>query len=163
MTTLRRAFHTLKGSGRMVGLMDLGEVAWEIEQVMNRWLEQQRPASRSLLELITRASAAFAGWVEKLRTASLQGEIDAQEIVEFARKLKSGEITEPPLEAPAPQAAEPEELTIGAVRLGRAMFEIYLQEAQGHVAALQTRSRRFTARRDLHDHHAHAVPRVLLS
>src|SRR4030095_6929930 len=45
LTTMRRGFHTLKGSGRMVGLMDLGEVAWEIEQVMNRWLEQQRPAS----------------------------------------------------------------------------------------------------------------------
>src|SRR5262249_36179839 len=27
LTTMRRGFHTLKGSGRMVGLMDLGEAA----------------------------------------------------------------------------------------------------------------------------------------
>jgi chemosensory pili system protein ChpA (sensor histidine kinase/response regulator) len=45
LTTIRRAFHTLKGSGRMVGLMDLGEVAWELEQLMNGWLEEKRPAS----------------------------------------------------------------------------------------------------------------------
>src|SRR5204862_7444813 len=42
LTTIRRGFHTLKGSGRMVGLTDLGEVAWELEQVMNRWLERQQ-------------------------------------------------------------------------------------------------------------------------
>ena len=32
LTTVRRAFHTLKGSGRMVGLMDLGEAAWRVER-----------------------------------------------------------------------------------------------------------------------------------
>ena len=42
LTTVRRAFHTLKGSGRMVGLGDLGEAAWEVEQVLNLWLEQKR-------------------------------------------------------------------------------------------------------------------------
>ena len=45
---IRRGFHTLKGSGRMVGLNELGEVAWEVEQVMNRWLEDQRPAIRRI-------------------------------------------------------------------------------------------------------------------
>ena len=35
LTTLRRSFHTLKGSGRMVGLMAFGEGAWSIEQVLN--------------------------------------------------------------------------------------------------------------------------------
>jgi chemosensory pili system protein ChpA (sensor histidine kinase/response regulator) len=131
LTTIRRGFHTLKGSGRMVGLMDLGEVAWEIEQVMNRWLEQQRPATPTLLELIEMATAAFSEWVTQLRSGSLKGEIDAAAIVELARKLKSGEITTPPAEPPA------EEVVVGDVRLGRSMFDIYLQEAQGHVASLQ--------------------------
>ncbi|HEX6691809.1 MAG TPA: Hpt domain-containing protein, partial [Burkholderiales bacterium] len=60
LTTIRRGFHTLKGSGRMVGLMDLGEVAWEIERLMNGWLEQKRPANAGLLDLISAATAAFA-------------------------------------------------------------------------------------------------------
>ncbi|HEY4998588.1 MAG TPA: Hpt domain-containing protein, partial [Usitatibacter sp.] len=54
LTTIRRGFHTLKGSGRMVGLMDLGEVAWEVEQVMNRWMQMKWPASAELLDLIAR-------------------------------------------------------------------------------------------------------------
>ena len=36
LTTVRRGFHTLKGSGRMVGLTDLGELAYEVEKVHNR-------------------------------------------------------------------------------------------------------------------------------
>ena len=104
LTTIRRGFHTLKGSGRMVGLMDLGEVAWEIEQVMNRWLEQQRPASPALLQLVETASASFAGWVAELRGGGLHGEIDGAAIVERARLLRS----EGPQAAPAPAAvAEP--------------------------------------------------------
>ena len=38
LRTIRRGFHTLKGSGRMVGLTRLGEVAWAVEQVMNKAL-----------------------------------------------------------------------------------------------------------------------------
>jgi chemosensory pili system protein ChpA (sensor histidine kinase/response regulator) len=143
LTIIRRGFHTLKGSGRMVGLMDLGEVAWEIEQVMNRWLEQQRPATPALLDLITQATAAFAVWVERLQAGSLRGEIDAKEIVDSARRLKSGEITEAPPGDAAATPSEPDEVVIGAVRLGRSMFEIFVNEAQAHAATLQEECRRW--------------------
>ena len=33
LITVRRSFHTLKGSGRMVGARDLGEFAWSIENL----------------------------------------------------------------------------------------------------------------------------------
>jgi chemosensory pili system protein ChpA (sensor histidine kinase/response regulator) len=89
LTTIRRSFHTLKGSGRMVGLMDLGEVAWEIEQVMNTWLEQQHPATPALLALVAMASTAFADWVKQLRAGGLRGEIDGASVVARARELKS--------------------------------------------------------------------------
>ena len=45
VAAIRRGFHTLKGSGRMVGLMDLGEAAWHVERVLNQWLEREQPAS----------------------------------------------------------------------------------------------------------------------
>ncbi|HTF98949.1 MAG TPA: Hpt domain-containing protein, partial [Cellvibrio sp.] len=35
----RRAFHTLKGSGRMVGANDIGELAWSIENMLNRVID----------------------------------------------------------------------------------------------------------------------------
>jgi chemosensory pili system protein ChpA (sensor histidine kinase/response regulator) len=89
----------------MVGLMDLGEVAWEIEQVMNKWLEQQRPATPALLALVETASAVFAGWLAQLRDGGLPGEIDGAQIVSRARELKS-EAPQEDLAAAAPAAPE---------------------------------------------------------
>jgi chemosensory pili system protein ChpA (sensor histidine kinase/response regulator) len=66
LTTLRRSFHTLKGSGRMVGLRDLGEAAYEVEQLMNRWLGGERDGTPALFDLIDRSHALFADWVEQL-------------------------------------------------------------------------------------------------
>ncbi|EQD44438.1 CheA signal transduction histidine kinase, partial [mine drainage metagenome] len=36
---VRRSFHTLKGSGRMVGARELGELAWSVESLLNRLLD----------------------------------------------------------------------------------------------------------------------------
>ena len=36
---IRRAFHTLKGSGRMVGANVLGELAWSVENMLNRVMD----------------------------------------------------------------------------------------------------------------------------
>ncbi|MFT4268496.1 MAG: Hpt domain-containing protein, partial [Xenophilus sp.] len=63
LTVLRRAFHTLKGSSRMVGLMDFGEAAWSFEQVLNTWLADQRPATPALLDGTDAALGQFSQWV----------------------------------------------------------------------------------------------------
>lgn len=39
LTETRRAFHTLKGSGRMVKATDVGELAWSIENMLNRVID----------------------------------------------------------------------------------------------------------------------------
>ena len=59
MTTLRRAFHTLKGSSRMVKLNEFGEAAWSLEQVLNTWLADQKPAGDDLRALATEALQGF--------------------------------------------------------------------------------------------------------
>ena len=64
----RRAFHTLKGSGRMVGQTSLAEVAWRVEGVLNAALETERPLSEPELNLIGAAAAQFEVWIEQLRT-----------------------------------------------------------------------------------------------
>lgn len=66
LTTLRRAFHTLKGSSRMVGLNEFGEAAWGLEQVLNTTLAEQRPAASGLLDLGENALDAFARWVQDI-------------------------------------------------------------------------------------------------
>jgi chemosensory pili system protein ChpA (sensor histidine kinase/response regulator) len=66
LTVLRRAFHTLKGSSRMVGLTEFGEAAWSLEQVLNTWLADQKPASEPLLGLTGEAMRGFGRWVEEI-------------------------------------------------------------------------------------------------
>ncbi|QJW85723.1 hypothetical protein HK414_03820 [Ramlibacter terrae] len=66
MTTLRRAFHTLKGSSRMVGLNEFGEAGWSMEQVMNTWLADQKASTEELRALCTQALRAFGLWVEDI-------------------------------------------------------------------------------------------------
>ena len=65
-TTLRRAFHTLKGSSRMVGLNEFGEAAWSMEQLLNAWLPEEKPVTPELRGLASDALAAFGTWVEDI-------------------------------------------------------------------------------------------------
>lgn len=65
-TILRRAFHTLKGSSRMVGLTEFGEAAWSFEQLLNTWLAEQRPASHELISVAGDGMQAFGRWIEDI-------------------------------------------------------------------------------------------------
>ncbi|CAN7580426.1 Hpt domain-containing protein [Acidovorax sp. LjRoot194] len=65
-TTLRRAFHTLKGSSRMVGLNDFGEAAWSMEQLLNAWLAEQKPMQPELLTLSADSLQAFSRWADDI-------------------------------------------------------------------------------------------------
>jgi len=65
-TTLRRAFHTLKGSSRMVSFTEFGEAAWAMEQLMNSWLAEQKPARPELLQLAGAALQGLGRWVEDI-------------------------------------------------------------------------------------------------
>ena len=87
LTTIRRAFHTLKGSGRMVGLKDVGEAAWAIEQTLNLWLRQEQVPTPELFRLLELASRIFADWVHYLETQSGTSP-DPAEMIALAESLR---------------------------------------------------------------------------
>jgi chemosensory pili system protein ChpA (sensor histidine kinase/response regulator) len=116
LTTIRRGFHTLKGSGRMVGLNELGEMAWQCEQVMNKLLKDEKPASAQLIGFIDLAQSSFRGWVGDLK-ATGTARFEGGEITRRAEALKSGEALAPaghvaiePAEAQPAEAAATVEL-----------------------------------------------------
>ena len=113
LAAIRRGFHTLKGSGRMVGLMDLGEAAWHVERVLNQWLEREQPASAEVLELASVAHGCFADWIGRLRKGETPA-IDEQPISELVGRLAADD---------------------SAVRRVR---DVYLKEATQHVATLKS-------------------------
>ena len=95
LTTIRRGYHTLKGSGRMVGLNDLGEVGWNCEQVLNKWLKDDKPASPSLVYFIEVTTGSFSAWVNSLKSSGT-AQIDGSEIARLADLLKNDKELELP-------------------------------------------------------------------
>ncbi len=104
LTDIRRGFHTLKGSGRMVQLRELSEVAWRVEQLLNRWLSEQKPVSSALLELLSNCHQKFSGWCTSLRKNGV-AEIEAARFIEQIQALMySTSSTQP---SPSIEAASP--------------------------------------------------------
>ncbi len=163
LTTIRRGFHTLKGSGRMVGLMRLGEAAWAVEQTMNVWVQEERAATPALLQLIGLAHEYFSDNVKRLKTGGVSS--DERSLVAAAERVRRGEATEQafheapgvpsaPAAEPAASAkaeftpaaaapvqvapAEPEEFVqLGGHRVSTTLFAIFSGEARAHTIAIR--------------------------
>jgi len=108
LTTIRRNTHTLKGSGRMVGLGELGETAWEIEQTLNQWLRQDMAVTPELLGMIDDEHALFLAWVAHL--ASGEGTApEPRALVALAARLRGVEAVDALEGAPALATEVPSE------------------------------------------------------
>jgi chemosensory pili system protein ChpA (sensor histidine kinase/response regulator) len=70
LVTVRRSFHTLKGSGRMVGARELGEFAWSIENLLNRLLDNTLTRSPAILEALRAAIAALPELIAQLESGT---------------------------------------------------------------------------------------------
>ena len=92
-TTLRRAFHTLKGSSRMVGLNEFGEAAWSLEQLLNAWLAEQKPMQPGLLKLSAESLQAFGRWADDIAAGRADGwQTDAFRKAADAMRLEGKEL-----------------------------------------------------------------------
>ncbi|WP_229260991.1 hybrid sensor histidine kinase/response regulator [Duganella levis] len=101
LSMLRRSFHTLKGSGRMVGLNQFADAAYAIEKVLNVWLAEQRPVTDALYELLGSAAQALDVWVAEL-VANGVSERNADALIAAAARVQDGGDA-------ALEAAEPDE------------------------------------------------------
>ncbi|MCG7412360.1 Hpt domain-containing protein [Moraxella nonliquefaciens] len=70
LTDIRRGFHTLKGSGRMVGAYELGELAWSIENMLNRVLDETVPMDAGMQALIGDVIGEFGALVSIFKSKS---------------------------------------------------------------------------------------------
>ena len=90
LTPIRRSFHTLKGSGRLVGASTLGEFAWRVENMLNRVLDQSIEPHEGVQALVRHAIAALPQLLTALRG---EGTPDAPlgAIMQTADRLAAGE------------------------------------------------------------------------
>ena len=58
LTEIRRSFHTLKGSGRMVGAFGISEMAWAVENLLNRVLDKTIDVTTEVVTVVGDAAQA---------------------------------------------------------------------------------------------------------
>ena len=104
LVEFRRAFHTLKGSGRMVGASTVGELAWSIENMLNRVIDKTIPPTPELVELVRRVHGLIPSLVDAFARQQ-EPPVDVTPLEEAAFLLADGGRLEAVPEVEAPQAA----------------------------------------------------------
>ena len=165
LAIVRRAFHTLKGSGRMVGATVIGDFAWEYENLLNQILAGKVAASQTIISAIAAAVAALEPLVGE--TPLRGGELDALPALAaraqtLAAESEEAEVEEPitappsfrvePVTAPpslqvepvtAPPSLRVEPVTAppseraAAAAIDPEFMEVFLEEARGELAAIR--------------------------
>lgn len=109
LTEVRRAYHTLKGSGRLVGAASIGELAWAVESLLNRVLDQSLKPTEDLLGLVSDANQRVPSLIEEFRNGNTTGDVDAliQRAEAMANTRKTGHDEQAvSTDAPEPVAEE---------------------------------------------------------
>ncbi|SDZ03975.1 Hpt domain-containing protein, partial [Lysobacter sp. yr284] len=142
---VRRVFHTLKGSGRLVGAKTLGEFSWKIENLLNRVREHGRVASPQVLDLVDQAYRALPGFYAALRNEAPLS-VDVAGLEAHADLLASGEeaFYQPP--APVAEAAADDRADAAPVADGPyvpasvdpVLLEILDGEVAGHLITIES-------------------------
>ncbi|MCW8908915.1 MAG: Hpt domain-containing protein, partial [Sedimenticola sp.] len=101
LTTFRRSFHTLKGSGRLVGAKAIGEYAWSVENLLNRVIDGTVEATPELTDLLGRSLDVLP------------------QLIECQKQGTSPEIDVEPLMWQADALARPGSATEGSGEVGR--------------------------------------------
>ncbi|MBV4468424.1 Hpt domain-containing protein [Pseudomonas siliginis] len=124
LTELRRAFHTLKGSGRMVRALVLGELAWAVENLLNRVLEQSVEPGAVLRQLLGDTLLLLPELINEFATQRQRQRSDVDQLAARAHALAKGD---------EPLAAED---TDDVAALDPLLLEIFRKEAETHLASL---------------------------
>ncbi|MBP8184287.1 MAG: Hpt domain-containing protein [Pseudomonas sp.] len=135
LSEVRRAFHTLKGSGRMVRALVIGELSWSIENLLNRVLErsvepgeQVQQVIAAVVELLPELIDEYAGKAQRQRD-------DVDLLAATAHAIAKGEL---PGGAPISLAAQPlPDVSADADdELDEQLLEIFRNEAETHLDTL---------------------------
>ncbi len=116
---MRRAFHTLKGSGRMVRALVLAELAWAVENLLNRVLERSVALGPEVQQVLDEAVALLPELIADFASDDQRQRDEVDALAARAHALASGAVT---------SATEPHDPML---------LEIFRNEAQGHLDSLE--------------------------
>ena len=136
--SLRRSFHTLKGSGRMVGARLIAEFAWSIENLLNRIIDKTLSRTPGMMTLLRSAVAALPQLVEQLETGR-QNAVPLDGIMARAFAYADGREAEQLGAALAPEDRVAATSTVlpGRAPMDPQLHEIYSKETSSHLAEIR--------------------------
>jgi chemosensory pili system protein ChpA (sensor histidine kinase/response regulator) len=129
VATLRRAFHTLKGSGRLVGATRVGDLGQALEHLLDRVIEHSLSPHAGVIDLVRETALLLPDLV----TSEAEGRpLDVTALLEQARALETG--PETPVEREYASRQEPGEAPSDLVDLDSTL----LRQTPGPVSIEQT-------------------------
>lgn len=147
LITTRRAFHTLKGSGRMVAAEDIGETAWAIENMFNRLIDKTIQLSDPFFDIVDFVVEQIPGLIKAFKTRQ-PCDVDVKLIQEYADAVSKGEDVAPCAEVMsqalqqniehAQQAQDQvEQGDVSENTLDPALLEVFSSEVETHLKVLE--------------------------
>ncbi|MCF6193367.1 MAG: Hpt domain-containing protein, partial [Kangiellaceae bacterium] len=90
LTTIRRSFHTLKGSGRLVGAVTIGDLSWAVENMLNKVIEDSIPSENPVLGVLNNALTKLPNLVKEFANKTAHQGNDVAEIIARAEHIAKG-------------------------------------------------------------------------
>ncbi len=129
LITVRRSFHTLKGSGRMVGAERIGEYCWAVEDLLNRLINRTVTRNPPMLGFIQQAAAVVPDLIEEIEV----GTPPPQDVASYMAKASAFAEGDPNAAAMQTEAA-PAQV---AAEMEPELYEIFAKETGGHLDAIR--------------------------
>ena len=98
LTTIRRHFHTLKGSGRMVGAKSAGELAWAVEDTLNRVISGTVPLDSTVQRFAQTVFNIYQYKLYPIFKTVQNADIDLRPLVLLGQQIQQQVSLEPALE-----------------------------------------------------------------
>ena len=87
LATLRRHFHTLKGSGRMAGADVIGDLSWSVEDTLNRVIEGNIANSASVEQLISDSQRLIPDLLTRFMQGDTASTDGVAELITLAKQI----------------------------------------------------------------------------
>ena len=134
LITVRRSFHTLKGSGRMVGAERIGEYCWSIEDLLNRLINRTMVRTPPMVDFIVEAANAVPELVEQLEVGA-EPTADISLLIARANAFAAGDPDAAVLTISAAAKPVAEEVDSG-LEMDPVLLDIFSKETAGHLAVI---------------------------
>ncbi|MDZ7642785.1 MAG: Hpt domain-containing protein [Woeseiaceae bacterium] len=134
LITVRRSFHTLKGSGRMVGAERVGEYCWSVENLLNRLINRTLTRTPPMVAFVSSAAEVVPELIEELE-AGTPPQSDVALFMARANAFADGDPNAAVLTLASDDGGAAGEAP--ALEMDPVLLDIFSKETAGHLQTIR--------------------------